>query len=104
MSTSYALQYCPYPSPLPDAHQNACTTVIAFTTDAAGKANVNFQFPKNGIWAGIFAAVRNDTAEFVSGFNVPGSGQEYRSSLKQASSINSGTGGITPGGDGLTGC
>ncbi len=98
---SSALDYCPYPSPLPDAQQNACTTITAFTTDVAGAATVKFQFPQNGTWAGVFAVVRDNTAEFVSGFNAPGSGMQYRSSLKQASSINSGTAGETPGGDAL---
>ncbi len=101
-SASYALQFCPYPSPLPTAGlQDQCWAITDFTTDASGQAGVNFQFPKNGIWSGNFVAVRNGTAEFASGFNLPGSGVQFRADLHQASSITSGTGGMNPGGDAL---
>ncbi len=100
-SASYNLQFCPYPSPFPTASQDVCTQVTGFTTDASGKTSVTFKFPKSGVWAGIFVAVRNSVTEFVSGFNVPGTGEQYRSPLKQASSISSGTAGQNPGGDAL---
>ncbi len=100
-SGNYSLQFCPYPSPLPTAQQNPCTAITDFTTDNSGKAQVNFQFPKKGVWSGIFVAVRGDITEFASGFNLPGAGQQYRAALQQASSVTSGTGGINPGGDAL---
>lgn len=100
-SASYKLEFCPYPSPRPSPQQDQCTPVTEFNSDSAGKAKVDFHFPKDGVWAGIFVVVRDGTAEFVSGFNLPGTGTQYLSALKQASSITSGTGGINPGGDGL---
>lgn len=100
-SVSYTLQFCPYPSPLPGPSPTRCFTVTTFNTDSAGAANANFTFPNKGTWAGVFAAVRNSTTEFVSAFLVPGSNKQYRSTMKSASSLNSNNGTIVPGGDGL---
>lgn len=100
-SATYSLQFCPYTSSMPSGSDDSCMPVQDFTTDAAGQANLTFTFAKQGVWSGVFAAVRSNNAEFASGFNLPGTGSQYRSALQQASSVTSGTGGINPGGDAL---
>ena len=100
-SSSYTLQFCPFPSAQPEASGNRCFTVTTFTTDSMGSATADFTFPKSGTWAGIFAATRNNATEFVSAFNIPGSGKQYRSTMKDAGSLNSNNGSFSPGGDGL---
>lgn len=46
------LQLCPYPQ----AFTN-CINVTSLSTDAGGNANVNFQFPQKGAFAGEFQLV-----------------------------------------------
>ena len=88
------LQLCPYPQ----AFAN-CMNVTALTTDANGNANLNFQFPQKGAFAGEFQLVDMTGTQFA-GAGTGSAGLNFRSALLPAATITGGIAqptGIAPG-------
>lgn len=82
---SLILQLCPYPQ----AFAN-CINVTPLTSDTNGNANINFQFPQKGAFAGEFQLVDMTGSQFA-GAGTGFTGVNFRSALLPAGTI---TGGI----------
>ena len=81
-TSNYELRFCFRGASSPTAN---CFTVVTFTTDASGSANVNFQIAagasQNGQFTGAFYIFKDNIATFAGGVDTLASGESFRAVL-----------------------
>ncbi len=94
VSTSYMLEFCPYPT----GDQTTCPGVATFTTDATGAVHVTFQYPNTGTFMGAFTIVNNSTGNMdaMSEWEQPIPNANYQAGIFQAASVTGGIGSNNP--------
>jgi hypothetical protein len=92
-SVSYNAQFCPF-----SAGSANCVSLGSVATDNMGNADTSLQFPQKGTFAGVFLLTRNNQAQFVSGFTVPGTGSQgdgdhgFEADLQRVAVVSGGLG------------
>lgn len=93
-NASLDLQFWPFD---PDTYGKGgapAYSVTTVSTDASGNAQMNFQYPKSGVFFGNFRLFQGATDVADSGFNYPSSQSsltstpDYHASIQRASTVN----------------
>jgi len=95
-NTSYEFRFCSGSDTQPVT--TSCTSIVSYSTDASGSANVMFQVPpgpssSSGYHVGSFYVFNNGNAVYVGGANAQTAGTSFRAAVLPQCCVN-----LPPGG------